>query len=64
MLRHVLIGDNERALLIRKRRFAEILGPGERWIFGRGIQLVSYSVRDLVFTGEWADYIANYSPEP
>jgi regulator of protease activity HflC (stomatin/prohibitin superfamily) len=63
MLRHVLIGDNERALLIRKRRFAEILGPGERWIFGRGIQLVSYSVRDLVFTGEWADYIANYSPE-
>jgi hypothetical protein len=30
MLQHVLIGDNERILVIRKRRFVEILGPGER----------------------------------
>ena len=63
MLRHVLIGDNERILVIRKRRFAEILGPGERWIFGRGVQLLAHSVRDPIFAGEWADHIANHQPE-
>ena len=63
MLRHVLIGDNERVLVVRNRRFAEILGPGERWLFGRGIERVRLSVRDLIFTGEWADYIASRSPE-
>ncbi len=65
MLRRILIGDNERVLVIRKRRFAEILEPGERWMFtlGRGIELISYNVRELVFSGEWADYIANSRPE-
>ena len=33
MLRRILIGDNERVLVIRKCRFAEILEPGERWMF-------------------------------
>jgi regulator of protease activity HflC (stomatin/prohibitin superfamily) len=63
MLRHVLIGDNERILIIRKRRFEEILGPGERWLFGRGVELVACNVRDLIFAGEWADHIANHRPE-
>ena len=58
MLYHVLIGDNERVLVIRKRRFVEILGPGERWIFGRGVELLAHNVRDLVFAGDWADHIA------
>ena len=59
MLRRILVGDNERVLLIRKRRFAEILAPGEYWIFtlGRGIELERYNVRDLSCTSEWADYI-------
>jgi regulator of protease activity HflC (stomatin/prohibitin superfamily) len=30
---------------------------------GRGIQLERHNVRDLVFSGEWADYIANSRPE-
>ena len=65
MLRRILIGDNERVLVIRKRRFAEILEPGERWMFtlGRGVQLERYNVRDLVYAGEWADCIANSHPE-
>jgi hypothetical protein len=63
MLRHVLIGDNERVLVIRKRRFVEILGPGERWLFGRGIELLPYNTRDLIFAGEWADHIANHQPD-
>jgi hypothetical protein len=50
-------------LVIRKRRFAEILGPGARWIFGRGIELLPYNVRDPIFAGEWADHIANHRPE-
>ncbi|HLK21680.1 MAG TPA: slipin family protein [Bryobacteraceae bacterium] len=65
MLRRVLIGDNERILVIRKRRFAEILEPGERWMFALGgeMELQRYNVRDLVYSGEWADYIANSQPE-
>jgi hypothetical protein len=65
MLRRILIGDNERVLAIRKRRFAEILEPGERWMFtlGRGIELERHNVRELVYSGEWADYIVNSRPE-
>ena len=61
MLRRILIGDNERVLVIRKRRFAAILEPGERWIFtlAQEIELERYNVRDLVYAGEWADYIVN-----
>ena len=32
MFRRILVGDNERVLLIRKKRFADILAPGEYWI--------------------------------
>src|SRR5215208_5823455 len=65
MIRRILIGDNERVLVIRKRRFAEILAPGERWMFTlfRGIALERYNVRELVYEGEWADFIANSRPE-
>jgi hypothetical protein len=65
MLRRILIGDNERVLVIRKRRFAEILEPGERWMFtlGNGIELEHHNVRELVYSGEWADYLANSHPE-
>jgi regulator of protease activity HflC (stomatin/prohibitin superfamily) len=65
MLRRIFIGDNERVLVIRNRRFAEILGPGERWMYtlGQGMEFERYNVRDLVYAGEWADYIANVRPE-
>jgi regulator of protease activity HflC (stomatin/prohibitin superfamily) len=65
MLRRILIGDNERVLVIRKRRFAEILEPGERWMFtaGRGIELERHNVRELVYSGEWAEYIVNSRPD-
>jgi hypothetical protein len=65
MLRRILIGDTERVLVIRNRRFAEILEPGERWMFtlGQGIELERYNIRELVYSGQWADYIANSRPE-
>lgn len=65
MFRRILVGDNERVLVIRKRRFAEILEPGERWMFtlGQDVELVYANVRDLVFSGEWTDYIVTSRPE-
>jgi len=63
MLRRIVVGENERVLVTRKRRFADILGPGEYWLFGLGVDLVPYNVRDLVFSGDWADLIANRHAE-
>jgi regulator of protease activity HflC (stomatin/prohibitin superfamily) len=65
MLRRILVGDNERVLVIRKRRFAEILGPGEYWMFtlGRSIELEFHNVKSLVLTGEWGDHLAKERPE-
>ncbi len=65
MLRRILVGDNERMLLIRKKRFEDILGPGEYWMItlGRSIDLERHNTKGLVFTSEWADHIANQRPE-
>src|SRR5882724_632995 len=65
MLRRVLVGDNERVLLIRKMRFADILAPGEYWIFtlGQNIALERVNVKGLVFASEWGDYIVKERPE-
>lgn len=55
----VLVGDNERVLLIRKKRFADVLGPGEYWIFtlGRNVELERHNVKGLTFSSDWADYL-------
>ncbi len=65
MLRRILVGDTERVLLIRKRRFAEILGPGEYWIFtlGRNIEVERCNTRELVFVSDWCDYLVKERPE-
>src|SRR6478672_9241708 len=62
MLRRVLVGDNERVLVIRKGRFERILAPGEYWVFGLVVVLERYNVRAPVFAGEWADTIVNTRP--
>jgi len=33
MLRRILVGDQERVLVIRKGRFERILDPGEYWVW-------------------------------
>ncbi len=65
MFRRVLVGDNERVLLIRNQRFAEILPPGEHWMFtlGRGVVLERHNVRALAVSTEWADFILKQRPE-
>src|SRR5690349_19939044 len=63
MLRKILVSDNERVLVIRKRRFENILGPGEYWIFAFGVELVRFDISGLVFVNEWADFIVTQKPE-
>jgi len=65
MLRRILVGDNERVLVIRNNRFDNILAPGAHWIveFVDDIQLEHHNVKGLFFTSEWADLIANQRPE-
>ena len=65
MLRRVFVGDNERVLLIRKGRFAEILGPGDYWIvtLGRKVELLTFNVRNLEFTSDWADFLVTQRPD-
>ena len=65
MIRRILVGDNERVLLIRKRRLADILAPGQYWIFtpGRGVELERHNMKAPVFTSEWADIIVRQRPD-
>lgn len=65
MLRRILVGDNERALLIRNKRFAGILNPGAHWILtlGRTVELERHNVREVTFVSDWTDFIAKATPE-
>jgi regulator of protease activity HflC (stomatin/prohibitin superfamily) len=58
LVRRILVGDQERALLIRKGRFERILDPGQYWVFGTGITLETHNVREVQFASPWADYLA------
>jgi regulator of protease activity HflC (stomatin/prohibitin superfamily) len=59
MFTRIVVGDNERVLLARNKRFSQILGPGEYWIFtlGRGIEQERHNIRDLAFASDWADFV-------
>src|SRR5579872_3975008 len=65
MLRRILVGDNERVLVIRNKRFEKILAPGAHWMveFVDDIELERHNTKGLVFASEWADLIANQRPE-
>jgi regulator of protease activity HflC (stomatin/prohibitin superfamily) len=63
MLRKIFVGDNERVLVIRKRRFETVLGPGEYWLFTFGLELIRVNVNPLVFVNEWADFIVTEKPD-
>ena len=54
MLRQILVGDTERVLLIRNKRFDNILGPGEYRLFTlmRGIELERHNVKSLIFASK------------
>jgi hypothetical protein len=58
MLRRILVGDNERSFLIRNGRFEDILGPGDYWIAGFGVELERHDVNELVLRSKWKEYLA------
>lgn len=59
----MIVGDNERVVLIRKRRFESILMPGAYWVFGAGVEGEAHNTRYPELTSEWADFIATQRPE-
>jgi regulator of protease activity HflC (stomatin/prohibitin superfamily) len=63
ILRKVLVGDQNRVLLIRKGRFAGILEPGEYWIFGLGVETVAFNINEWVFENAWAAHIVKEEAE-
>ena len=65
MFTRILVGDNERVLVARNKRFSRILGPGEYLIFtlGRDMAFERFNTRDLVFASDWADFIVKERPE-
>jgi regulator of protease activity HflC (stomatin/prohibitin superfamily) len=65
VIKRILVGDQERVLLIRKGRFDRVLGPGEYWVWtlGRAIEVITFKVTDLTFENVWADYLVKERPE-
>jgi regulator of protease activity HflC (stomatin/prohibitin superfamily) len=63
MIRYIVVGDNERAVLSRKRRFEGILEPGAHWLFGVGVNVERHNVREPEMVSQWADFIATQRPE-
>ena len=61
LFRRIVIGDHERVLVTRKRRFETILEPGVYWMFTgfRGVALERHNTRDLIFASEWMATLAN-----
>jgi regulator of protease activity HflC (stomatin/prohibitin superfamily) len=58
LVRRILVGDQERVLLIRKGRFERILDPGEYWVRAPGTGIETHNVREVQFASPWADYLA------
>ena len=63
MIRRMIVGDNERVIVSRKRRFEKILGPGEHWVFGNSVEAELHDTRVPQFVSPWADFIATQRPE-
>ena len=63
MIRRIIVGDYERVLLIRKRRFESILMPGSYWVYGLGVETEVHDARDPHYVGAWGDFLARERPE-
>lgn len=57
-VRRVLVGDQERAIVIRRGRFERILGPGSYWISGLGIAVEKFDIAAGVeFASVWSWFL-------
>lgn len=61
-VRRVLVGDQERAIVIRQGRFDRILESGAYWIFGPGVELEISKLATPEYSGEWANVILRKNP--
>ncbi len=63
LLRRVFVGDTERVLVIRKKRLADVLGPGEYWIAGFDVQFETFRTSEIEFKSDWAATLLNLKRE-
>ena len=64
MIRRMIVGDNERVIVSRKRRFEKILGPGRYWMLRlRRVEAERHDTSDPKVISPWADFIATQRPE-
>jgi regulator of protease activity HflC (stomatin/prohibitin superfamily) len=62
MIRKIVVGDQERILVVKKGRFDRILGPGEHVLFGLGLSLQKFSINELAFQSEWSAFLQKERP--
>jgi regulator of protease activity HflC (stomatin/prohibitin superfamily) len=65
LFRRVLVGDQERVLLVRNGRFERILGPGAHVVFAPAsrVELERHNLNEIALTGVWANFLANSRPD-
>lgn len=65
LYKRVFVGDLERAVLVRRGRFVEILGPGSHIVPGwtPATRIESYFVTEPEFKTEWTAYLVKHRPE-
>ena len=52
MIRKVVVGDAERALVYKNRRFQRVLGPGVYRLRGFGLQVAVHDLATAEYTGK------------
>lgn len=63
-IRRVLVGDQERALVVRHGRDVKILEPGIHWILGKDVEIemhVAGAFHEL-FSSPWTDFLVSVRP--
>lgn len=64
LIRRVLVGDREHALIVRRGRFDQILSPGAYWIFGLGVEVEKFATGagNEWFFSRWTDFLVKERP--
>ena len=57
------LSETQRALVLRKGRFSDILGAGEHVLAKRNVEIETYSLSDMRFTSAYTDALLRTQPE-
>lgn len=65
MLRRIVVGDMERALVTRDKRFEKLLGPGSYWVptLGSLVEVERHTATEVEFSSRWAAHLAAGRPD-